>query len=227
MSDWRLADSRPELDRQLAGYIGAALSAQLAESGRATLAVSGGSTPRGIFRLLSDYPLDWSLVTVTLVDERWVPTDHPDSNERLVRENLLQGRAGAADWVGLKTDQADAREGLQVVGERLAQIPTPLSLTLLGMGADGHTASWFPRAANLDELLDPGSRAIVGACDPVTAPHQRITMTLPMVLNSRELVIHITGEDKRRVLNEAAAKGLPVARILHQSLIPVTVWWAP
>ncbi|MEM1112210.1 MAG: 6-phosphogluconolactonase [Pseudomonadota bacterium] len=219
--------SREALDEALANYISEALQAEIQREGDASLAVSGGSTPKGVFRRLSNAPLDWSKIDITLVDERWVPPDHADSNERLARENLLRGRAAAAHFVGLKTDHADARDGLVEASEGLASIRRPLTLTILGMGGDGHTASWFPKANNLADLLDPSGQQALGACDPVTAPHQRITLTLPAVLRSREVLLHIVGTDKRRVLESAAAESLPIAHVTEQTQTPVSIWWSP
>jgi len=227
MSEWREFDTREALDGALAGHLAAALRRDLAARGVASLAVSGGGTPKGMFTRLAQCELPWARVWVTLVDERWVPPDHPDSNERLVREHLLTGAASAARFVGLKTPAADARDGLAEAAGRLAALPLPLTAVVLGMGGDGHTASWFPRAGNLAELLDPAGGARLGACEPVSAPHQRITLTLPAVLDSREIALHITGADKRAVLGAAAARGYPVAAITGQTATPATIWWAP
>ena len=95
------------------------------------------------------------------------------------------------------------------------------------MGSDGHTASWFPQASNLAELLDPKGMALLGSSDPVTAPHQRITLTLPTVVQAGEIILHITGEEKRRVLAQAAAEHYPIAAITEQDTNPATIWWAP
>ncbi len=227
MSERHEFESRAELDVALAGHIAAHLDRAIASSGRASLAVSGGSTPKGMFAALSQADIPWQAVCITLVDERWVAPDDPDANERLVREHLLQNRAGAANFIGLKSRSPDAATGLRESTERFADVPLPLSCVVLGMGADGHTASWFPQAANLGELLDPRGSAPLGWCDPVTAPHQRITLTLPVVLAAEEIILHITGEEKRDVLAGAAAQGLPIAAVTDQDRNPVSIWWAP
>ena len=95
------------------------------------------------------------------------------------------------------------------------------------MGGDGHTASWFPQAVNLQELLDPEAQNPVAATEPVTAPHQRITLTMHAVLNARNIIIHITGNEKREVINSAAARGYPIAAVLNQTTTPVSIWWTP
>lgn len=227
MSEWREFPDRDSLDRSLSAHLAQCLGADIASRGAASLAVSGGSTPKGLFAQLAGSGLDWARIWITLVDERWVAPDHPDSNERLVRENLLRGPAASAHFFGLKSDAPTAADGLARTTERLRALPLPLSCAVLGMGSDGHTASWFPQSSNLPELLDPEGTALLGATDPVTAPHERITLTLPAVLNSRGVVIHITGEDKRTVLHSARERGFPVAAILEQQTTPVTIWWAP
>jgi 6-phosphogluconolactonase len=220
-------DSRAALDAALATHIAECLDRAITSDGCASLAVSGGSTPKGMFAALSQADIRWEAVYITLVDERWVSPDDPDANERLVREHLLQNRARAAKFVGLKSSAADAATGLRESTERFADVPLPLSCVVLGMGADGHTASWFPQAANLGELLDPHGSALLGWCDPVTAPHQRITLTLPVVLAAQEIILHITGEEKRDVLAGAARQRLPIAAVTDQDQHPVSIWWAP
>jgi len=227
MSNWLRFSTTDELNQALADHIATQLRRDIDDQGRASLAVSGGGTPRPMFQRLSHCELDWSRVWVTLVDERWVAPDSPASNERLVRENLLQHRAAGANFVSMKTAQPDARDGLAEVQQRLRDVPQPFSVMVLGMGGDGHTASWFPQAENLQELLDPDGTAQLGATYPVTAEHQRITLTLPAVLRSRDIVIHITGEDKRRVLDTATQHDYPIAAILEQNTTPATIWWAP
>jgi 6-phosphogluconolactonase len=227
MSEWRRFDNTAELDRELAQHIASALAADIASHGRASLALSGGGTPKNMFRQLSQFDLDWSAVWITLVDERWVAVDNPDSNEQLLRENLLQDKAAQAHFVSLKNSANDAADGLAEVAQRLAQMPRPFAMVVLGMGGDGHTASWFPQASNLDELLDTNAEQRIAATEPVTAPHQRITLTLAAVLDSREIVVHITGEEKKSVLERARENNYPIAAILEQHTAAATIWWAP
>lgn len=227
MSEWQRFPDQAELDGALAGEIARQLQRDINERGQAALAVSGGGTPVGMFRQLSQCALDWSRVFITLVDERWVAPDHKDSNERLVRENLLQNQAAVAHFISLKSEHGCADDGLAAVTQDLAAMPKPFAVIVLGMGGDGHTASWFPQAANLATLLDPDTAATVAATDPITAPHQRITLTLAAVLRSRDIIIHITGEHKEAVLGQASREHYPIAAILEQSNTPVTIWWAP
>jgi 6-phosphogluconolactonase len=227
MSELREFSSRGELDAALAEHIAQLLRQDIHKRGSASLAVSGGSTPKGLFAKLASCELDWSRVWITLVDERWVEPDHDDSNEKLVRENLLQNRAAAANFIGLKSPGDNAAAGLRASAEQLAPLPRPFTCVVLGMGGDGHTASWFPQAKNLAELVDPEGAHELGTTDPVTAPHQRITLTLAAVLNSGAVVLHITGDEKRSVLAQASDKDYPIAVITEQQINPASIWWAP
>jgi 6-phosphogluconolactonase len=224
MNEWHIFAASGELDRALAEHLGKRLQTDIQRHGHASLAVSGGSTPTGMFRKLSTCELDWSRVWLTLVDERRVATDSPASNERMLRENLLQNRAAAARFVSLADNGAD---GVAALGRALDAIPRPFSAVVLGMGGDGHTASWFPGAVNLPALLDPTNPADVAETMPVTAPHERLTLTLAAVLRSREILIHITGEAKKTLLENARAEQHPVAAILQQTVTPASIWWAP
>ncbi len=125
----------------LATRIATVLSEAIATRGTASLALSGGRSPKPVLEALARTPLDWSKVVVTLVDERWVAPDAPDSNERLLRDTLLTGPAAAAHFVPMKNDAADAYAGRPAVEAAFAAIPWPLDIVLLGMGEDGHTAS--------------------------------------------------------------------------------------
>ncbi|TGD75809.1 6-phosphogluconolactonase [Mangrovimicrobium sediminis] len=227
MSRWCEFDSREALDKALAEHLAQRLAQEIRAQGAASLAVSGGSTPKGMFAQLAAQDIPWEQVWVTLVDERWVAPDDADSNERLVRENLLVAHAARARFVGLKTTHAQVSDGLAEATARLAPLPRPITCVVLGMGGDGHTASWFPQAGNLAQLLDPAGKDVLGRCDPVTAPHERITLTLPVVLQSREIIVHITGADKRAVLDEAVDKRYPIAAVTAQTANPATIWWAP
>ena len=224
MSEWHIFAAAGELDRALAEHLRQRLQTDIESHGHASLAVSGGSTPTAMFRALSNCELDWSRVWLTLVDERRVATDSPASNERMLRQNLLQNRAAAANFISLADNGAD---GLAALGRAIDTMPRPFSAVVLGMGEDGHTASWFPGAANLPALLDPANPAVVAETTPVTAPHQRLTLTLAAVLKSREILVHITGEAKKTLLENARAEQHPVAAILQQNITPASIWWAP
>jgi 6-phosphogluconolactonase len=222
MNDWHRFTSVAELDRALAIHIAQRLTEDLAQYGDASLAVSGGRTPTGMFRHLSRCNLEWSRVWLTLVDERCVPLESPDSNERLLRDNLLQSQAASARFVSMTSA---AQGNTSALNAQITAMPRPFSAVVLGMGNDGHTASWFPGAENLEALLDPSNTTQVAMTEPLTAPHRRITLTLAAVLESREIIIHITGE-KKGVIEQAAQRRYPVAAVLEQRTTPASIWWA-
>ena len=218
------------LDLQLAAFVGNTLSEDIRRFGQAILVVSGGRTPIGLFQELACLNIDWASVTVTLADERWVEDSHIDSNAKLVRENLLVNRAKAAKFVPLKNDEKTAAIGQRICAERLDQLGK-FSLVVLGMGEDGHTASLFRNSPRLDLGLDLGSTQPCIAIDPVAAPHERMTMTLPRLLNSQKLVLHIVGENKFKMLEKAKTVAdvfrYPVYALLQQKTTPIEIFYAP
>src|SRR6056297_2827265 len=119
----------------------------------ASFAVPGGTTPGPIFDDLSSADLDWGRVHVMLTDERWVPEDHERSNTRLIRERLLVGRAAAATYIPLYAPAETPEEVIDDLADAIRP-EMPISILLLGMGADMHTASLFPGADRLADALD-------------------------------------------------------------------------
>jgi 6-phosphogluconolactonase len=219
------------LNRELTERILQLLGDSIRHRGVASLVVSGGTTPVALFEVLSGEDLPWEKVVVSLADERWVDPGSPESNEHLVRTHLLKNKAAAAWFIGLKTPEDEAGAGEAACATRIRQIPAPFDLLILGMGDDGHTASLFPGAAALPGALDMASEKICMAISPPAAPHDRMTLTLPALLNSRRIFVHIVGEKKRRVYERAIAgespEEMPIRAILGQKTVPVTIWWAP
>lgn len=207
------------------------LRAAIVARSRATLAVSGGKSPIVLFEALCAQALDWSRVTVVLVDERCVAHDHPDSNTALVRQHLLQGKAREAGFLPLfDTVPADLGDtALQAMvdaaNQRMHALKLPLDVVVLGMGEDGHTASLFPAAPGLDNALT--SAGPIAWVRPATAPHARLTLTLPVLQMARHLHLPLSGENKLKVYQEAA-KGanpaLPISLLLNSPACDVQVW---
>lgn len=222
-------DSRPALASALAGTIAAQLADAIEERGSATLAVSGGTTPGLMFAELSKTDIDWSRVAVTLVDERFVPPDSPRSNAKLVREKLLQDEAGQADFLPLYSPAPSAEEAASMADNALHQLAEPFDVVVLGMGADGHTASFFPDAAELEALLDPETQRHVAAVNAPSAGEPRLTLTLPPIASARFVALHIEGAEKKATLDAALAKGstLPIRRVIDAAHSPVEIFWAP
>ena len=213
----RIFEARGALAQGLASDVADELNRVIQAKGKAVLAVSGGTTPKLFFEKLSEIDLPWQRVTVTLVDERQVPDTSERSNARLVREHLLRNKAAAAHFVPLFENAA-------------ADSSLPFDVTILGMGSDGHTASFFPKADRLKEAIDSGtSRRLIEIIAP-GAGEPRLTFTLPVLEASGRLALHIEGADKKKVLDQALADGpqedMPVRAILR-SATPLTLYWCP
>ncbi|MBX2826328.1 MAG: 6-phosphogluconolactonase, partial [Gammaproteobacteria bacterium] len=200
--DYIVDESKVALAEKLATDVAAMLAAGIRDRGRATIAVSGGSTPLPFFQALSRKPLDWSSVTVTLADERWVDPDHADSNERLVRQELLVAEASAATLLGLYQPIDEPEDALSSLDAQLRSL-LPFDVVILGMGDDGHTASLFPGADGLQDALDLQRDVYCAAMVPGTAKHKRMSLTLKALVATQHLLVHITGETKRSVLEYA------------------------
>ena len=221
-----LEESTAALTATSAGQLHGALAAR----GHASLVVPGGRTPAPWFRALRGVDLDWPAVTVLLGDERWVPPEDPASNERFVRTTLLQEHAARARFIGFRNEAATAALGAPQAWASIADVPRPFDLTVLGMGEDGHFASLFPQdprsVAGLDITQPP-------ACIPVSAPvppYERLSLNLAALLDSRQLILLVTGERKWTLLQQqttGAAPALPVRALLRQELVPLTVFWSP
>jgi 6-phosphogluconolactonase len=212
-----------------AAILGDAVSRRLgAGPGRAKLMVTGGSSPVACYDLLKDRPLDWSRVDVALTDDRFAPPDSPDSNEKLVRDHLLQGPAAAASLTPLWSDAGSPEAAAEKAEPTIRALGT-FDATLFGVGPDGHIASLFPHSPEAAEGLDPNARRLVigvpKAGQPPYVP--RITLTLPALLDTKLVVILITGPDKKQRVEEAlGGADLPVRRILLQDRAPVRILWA-
>ncbi len=227
------APSAADLAQDLADWVAGRLAEDLARRGQALLVVSGGSTPVPFFEALRTRPLDWSRVTITLADERWVSRDDQRSNELLVRAHLLQGPVASAKWVSLTTADESPALGCETVEWRLKQLPWPATVTVLGMGGDGHTASLFPVA---DERVWRQWAALPTRCMPVGAPAEpnvpvpRISLTPSCLLDARALVVHATGAAKwplwQRAEHGGECHALPIRFVLAQQAVPVHLFYS-
>lgn len=217
------------LNKGFAEQIAALLRDGIAARGKASLIVSGGRTPQGMFAQLSEQTLDWSKVVISLADERWVDATDDASNEKMVREHLLKNKAAEARFVGLKNAAADALQGVAGCVSEFKQIPAPFDVVILGMGEDGHTASLFPCSAQIKQGLDLNYPEPYLAVQPTTAPHWRMSLSLAALLDSRKLFLHLTGEGKKAVLNQALSGTdefeMPIRAVLQRA--DVELVWAP
>lgn len=221
-----------DLANALADAVAKNLNAGIAERGAASLAVSGGSTPKTFFEVLGARDeVDWSRVTVTLVDERWVDDTSDRSNSRLVKLNLLRGPAAAAGFVPLYSGgDIPTLEAIKRTNDHLASVPHPFDAVILGMGNDGHTASFFPGGDALEQALTEQGPAL--AIEAPGAGEPRATLTLPHLLATRALYLHIEGAEKAETLTRALdphgdVYDMPVRAVLRQDAKNVNIYWCP
>lgn len=207
----------------LANVIAGQLADFLRREGKATLSVPGGTTPGPIFDTLSGVDLDWANVDVVLNDERWVPESSERSNTRLLRERLLRGRAAQARLLPLYAP-AEQPDAMLAALEDGIRPHLPISVLLLGMGADMHTASLFPGADRLEEALSP-TAPILLPMRAEAAGEPRITLTAPVLQAAFNIHILITGPEKRAAL-ERAMTLTPMEAPVRAVLDNATVHWA-
>ncbi len=207
------------------------LSAALSETGRATFAASGGSTPAPIYARMARTDLDWSRVTTTLIDERYVPEDHPESNAALLKRTLLVDRAAPAAFVPLFHPAVTVDRAAAVATRALSSATDLLDAVLLGMGEDGHICSMFPESPTLKTLLTPTLRPAIYGVPPgrdgLAPSRERLSMNLPWLMTARRVVLAITGKQKRAVFERDAAgdpKITPIAALLAAN-VPLEVLW--
>ncbi|MFT6267795.1 MAG: 6-phosphogluconolactonase [Alphaproteobacteria bacterium] len=217
------------LNKAFAKQIINSLRKAIAAKGQASLVVSGGSTPKPLFVALSETAFEWDKVVVTLADERWVDANHADSNEKLVRENLLQNKASAATFVSLTTRQANAEDAESEISQRIDNMDENFDVVILGMGEDGHTASLFPCSSQLSEGLNLSRELSVIATQPTSAPHQRMSMSLAKIISAKKVFLHLTGPKKKAVLEDALANFTelekPIKAVCNRAT--VNLMWAP
>ncbi len=225
------------LAEALADEAAALLNAGIAARGSAVLALPGGRTPSPFLAALGRRDVPWSKVTATLVDDRWLPPDSPDSNAAILRATLLAA-APAIRFVPLFNGAPTPEAGEGACAGALRALAAPFDLVVTGMGEDGHVASLFPDSPGLDDALrGPGP---CRALRSPSAPHPRMTLTLPRLLDARRIVVLITGAAKRAVLERALDAGplddgpaaalpvgMPVRALLRQAAVPAAVFWAP
>ena len=213
----------------LARSVAADLRRGIAERGRGLLAVSGGTTPKKFFAALAQQELDWAKVSITLADERWLPPTNSRSNERLVRETLLAGRASAATFVPLYADTPDPESGLAQIAARIDLLPQPFDAVVLGLGNDGHCASLFADGDRFAQATDARCSARVLPMRSPSAGEPRITMTLPALIATRALYLQIEGADKQATFagvraGEGAFARSPLRMIMQTAPVPLDVY---
>ena len=184
-----------------------ALKNNIDKNGSASFVVSGGSSPVKIFNDLSKSDLDWSKVSVTLVDDRVVSSEHSDSNEKLLKENLFINNASVAKFISLKSDS-----------DEVMNINRPFDIMLLGMGEDGHFASLFPELVDNSNYFDLSANPEIIFTEPMGSPcHKRVSMNLSMILKSKKIILLVSSSAKSILVDQALEnKYLPIHFLLNQ-----------
>jgi len=213
------------LAEALAGKVAEQLREAIDARGVATLVVSGGRSPVAFFQCLARQTLDWSRVVISLADERWVPTEHVDSNAGLLQRYLLVGEVAKARFISLYQATSSQEEAAQAADHALAELPT-IDVLVLGMGDDGHTASLFPDSPNLREALSAETAHRVLPMTAPSVPHQRLSMTLPVLAAARFKVLSVQGSAKLDTLRTALAGNdiaeMPIRAFLNTAL---DIYW--
>lgn len=207
----------------LADQLASDLRAALRANDRVSFSVPGGTTPGPVFDTLAGLGLEWDRVTVFPNDERWVSEDSERSNARLIRKRLLRGHAVAATYVPLFADTPEPEPAMDRLAAALSP-HLPISVLLLGMGADMHTASLFPGGDRLADALAPDAPILVPMrADAAGEP--RVTLSARVLADAMAIHVLITGADKRRALEKAETLPPDVAPI-RAVLANATIHWA-
>lgn len=235
---WHQGVDAVSLAEHLAGEIALKINQAIISNGRAVIAFSGGSTPKPMFQALAKHDIAWSKVVLTLVDERWVDESHELSNGAFLKTHLIDLIDGEKPIFCPLYQPADSvEESCENVLKHYCELtesqqssPRSFDLVVLGMGSDGHTASFFPDASNIEDLIDPQSEQVLLTCASPTTKVSRITWSVPMLLASPCLVLHITGHTKAEVFQQACdnsdVKTLPIRSMLFQDKTEVQVYYA-
>lgn len=221
---------RTRLMNGLCAAMGEWMTEALSKRRKISIALAGGTSPGPLYQDMSHLVLDWSKVTVTLTDERWVSPEDPSSNEYLIRNRLLHRRAEEATFIPFKTNHATPQAGAATTERRLKPA-LPIDICLLGMGTDGHIASLIPGATGYEAAVDPaGDRMVAGLhADNAAGSPDRMTLTMPALLKARRIILLIMGAEKQRVFDEARNQegDSPVRYLLTGNRTPIHTFWAP
>jgi 6-phosphogluconolactonase len=217
-------DDEEKLAFSLAQSIVNGLNDAIAEKGSASLLVSGGSTPKKLFKALSTMDIEWDKIKIGLCDERLVEPTHHDSNEKLVRETLMTGYAAKATFISM------ANEDETACSVSVKELLMPFDVLVLGMGDDAHTASLFPNNPRLSEAYDQTTEKVCIKIIPQSAPHTRMSLTLGAILSAHHVYLHFQGESKLNVYKEALngtdTFTMPIRAIINQTDKTIEVYSA-
>ena len=223
--------SRGAMAARIADLVEAQIMRAIAENGRSEVGVSGGSTPKTLYENLAARALPWNDVRLTLIDERWVDVDHPRSNEAFIRGAFA--KAKGATITGLYTGAQTLKDGVADIAATLDMRRKPFDTVILGMGDDGHTASWFPHAEGLNSALEINEKvcAVTAKQSEITGNEvDRMTLTLAAIKDAQLIILLLAGASKRATfelaMDPAPVEDMPVRAILR-SRPDLWVCWAP
>ncbi|WP_431470536.1 6-phosphogluconolactonase [Sphingosinithalassobacter sp. LHW66-3] len=229
--EWWDYDDADEMAEAVAGDVAFIIGQAIDERGGAVIALPGGKTPLPIYEKLIDAKIDWKRVTIVPTDDRLVPMGDDLSNVTMLGKTFLP--KGARVLPVTSEAAEDYKAAGRAADARLQDVHWPLDLCLLGVGADGHTASIFP-GPDLDEALNgPKERRALGVMPdpmPPEAPVARVSLSLAAIVSAKALMIAVTGQAKRDVIEAAIAEGVgspaPIGRVLAETELPVDIHWA-
>ncbi len=228
MNNNRFFESQTLLINELSKNIINNLVEAIKINGKASLLVSGGSTPKPLFKKLSTINIAWEKVTIALCDERWVNNNHKDSNERFVKEFLLIEFAKKAKFVSMYQDDVEIEKAQIICSDIYKNELFPFDVTILGMGSDGHTASLFPNNIKLEESFNDETKLCI-CMQPDNAPHKRMSLTKNAILSSNNIYLHFEGEEKKavykKVLDGIDKNEMPIASIINQNKKSIEVYY--
>lgn len=229
--EWWDYDDADEMAAAVAGDVQFIIESAIDARGAAVVALAGGKTPLPIYEKLAAAKLDWKRVTIVPGDDRLVPLGDPLSNVTAIGKVFIPKGARVIPLISATV--ADYRAAGRAADAILQDLHWPLDLCLLGVGGDGHCASIFP-GPDFDEALNgPRERRATGVMPdplPPEAPVARVTLSKAAIVSARALMIAVTGQAKRDVLEQAIEQGAssnyPVGRVLADVELPVDIHWS-
>lgn len=228
MNNFKSFHKKEDLLSELSSHIAQILHETILQKGKATLLVSGGNTPKPLFEKLSNIDIPWDKVNIALVDERWISNTNKDSNEFLVKENLLKNKASKGNFIGMYKEGKSSKESEDAVSKIYEKI-FPFDIVVLGMGNDSHTASLFPNNERLKEAFDLENNNLTIAITPDTALYERMSLTLKGILEAQNIFLHIEGEEKLEVYEKALESNdfykTPISAVLKNEKKDVEVYY--
>lgn len=219
---------KAQLESTLAEEISKKLKQEINNNGEATLLVSGGSTPKKLYEILSNTEIDWNNVSIGLIDERFVATDTDESNELLIKNTLLKNKAADAKFIGLVFSLKDYEENLNIAISKNKPFYKSITCSILGMGLDGHTASLFPNSEEIYTDDTVYSDKMIINTRATSEPSNRISYTKAKILSSKHLFLYFNSQEKLDVFNSAKenknASIKPISAFIHQNTKTLNVF---